>query len=377
MAAFDIYKSSPGISAEDRRGTDFRSKVLLDNAFIDAVQANLNNPLAMDVNSALAIAQLSLSGLFLRGATLPVGIYDNQDPVTPLHQVISNSVSGSRSLLAYFGTSSTPAALTFMRSMSPTIGVNTITPNGTHLGRISFVGQDGTRPVESMRMSQIVSATPTAGVVTSDLVLQSVLAGSTGIPVENFRVQPTGVNYSAQTLTSSSGRPSQPWGNIYSAVALTVTSDERCKQSIQAIPDDILDAWGDVEWAMYQMNDAVEAKGKDGARWHFGLVAQRIKEAFEARSLDPFRLGVLCYDKWDAEYQLPDDPAGPEYDVTSGGILMPRSLLATETLAAGERYGVRYEEAFAIETAYQRREVSRVRTANDDLAVRLSRAEAA
>ena len=54
---------------------------------------------------------------------------------------------------------------------------------------------------------------------------------------------------------------------------------------------------GRVEYVQFRFNDAVEKEG-DGARWHFGVIAQRVKAAFEAEGLDPFAFGILCYDEW-------------------------------------------------------------------------------
>lgn len=115
------------------------------------------------------------------------------------------------------------------------------------------------------------------------------------------------------------GRASFRWSTVYAATGAINTSDERSKQQIQPIDETVLRAWGKVEYAQYKFNDAVETKA-DSARWHFGLIAQRVKEAFESEGLDPFAYGLLCYDKWDG----------------------------------GDRYGIRYEEALALECAYLR-----------------------
>jgi hypothetical protein len=110
------------------------------------------------------------------------------------------------------------------------------------------------------------------------------------------------------------------------------TSDEREKSDIEAIPGAWLDAWGDVQFCRYRWTEAVAQKG-DAARWHVGLIAQRVKDAFEGRGLDPFAIGLLCYDEWDAEMDA------------DGNITAP----------AGNRYGIRYEQALALECALQRR----------------------
>jgi hypothetical protein len=115
------------------------------------------------------------------------------------------------------------------------------------------------------------------------------------------------------------GAPSNLWSVVYSATPAINTSDERKKQQIKPIDKAALRAWAKVEYCQFKFNDAVEAKG-DGARWHIGLIAQRVKDAFESEGLDAFEYGLLCYDEWDG----------------------------------GDSYGIRYEEALALECAYLR-----------------------
>lgn len=81
------------------------------------------------------------------------------------------------------------------------------------------------------------------------------------------------------------------------------TSDERHKPIIERIPDSLLDAWGEVDWGTrYKFDDAIVEKGEDGARWHFGLIAQWVRDVLAKHGIDGFSLGLLCYDEWDDEY---------------------------------------------------------------------------
>jgi hypothetical protein len=84
-----------------------------------------------------------------------------------------------------------------------------------------------------------------------------------------------------------------------------------------------------VEWSRYKWRDAVAAKGDD-ARWHLGLIAQRVAAAFEAKGIDPFSIGIVCRDELE------------------GG---------------GHRFGLRYDQAFAIEAAWVRRRMDRLEAA--------------
>ena len=146
----------------------------------------------------------------------------------------------------------------------------------------------------------------------------------------------TSIQPGADNITSL-GRAAKRWSVVYAGTGTINTSDERLKQQIRPIDDAALRAWAKVEYVQYKWNDAVEAKG-DGARWHFGLIAQRVKEAFESEGLDAFEYGVLCYDKWDATQEEKE---------LDGRVIR-------QAMAAGDRYGIRYEEALALECAYLR-----------------------
>jgi hypothetical protein len=171
------------------------------------------------------------------------------------------------------------------------------------------------------------------------------------------------------------GGPTNLWTVVYAATGAINTSDERTKQQIKPIDAAALRAWAKVEYVQFKFNDAVEKKG-DGARWHFGVIAQRVNEAFESEGLNAFEYGLLCYDEWDDEYQ--DVMVEKTRDVTVESIIMGKdgqpaimTEIRQETYreptgekklikAAGNRYGIRYEEALALECAYLRSKLSSI-----------------
>lgn len=154
-------------------------------------------------------------------------------------------------------------------------------------------------------------------------------------------VQPSVAN------TYNCGVSGAPWAGMFTQTAPTITSDERMKTEPLDITDAMLDAAAEVDWVQYQYLDRVEAKGPDGARWHFGAIAQRFIEAFHHHGLDAHDYGFLCYDEWDASDAV--------IDGESGETLVP-------AVEAGSRYGIRYEEALALEAALQRRNYQRLLT---------------
>jgi hypothetical protein len=175
-----------------------------------------------------------------------------------------------------------------------------------------------------------------------------------GISVDGAIVPLTDAVYSC-------GAASNRWTNVYAANGTIQTSDLTAKQNISPIPDAVLKAWGKVKWQRFKFVDAVAEKGS-AARWHTGLIAQHIKEVFETEGLNAFDYGVLCYDTWPA---LPEQ-ALDEMTLRSaatfdqdGYMLTPeiyenKKTVTTPGRESGERYGVRYDEAMAIESAYLR-----------------------
>lgn len=124
----------------------------------------------------------------------------------------------------------------------------------------------------------------------------------------------------------SLGTSDARWSTVYANTGVINTSDAREKQQVRELSD--------AERAVairlkslvrvFKFNNAVEQKG-DGARIHVGVIAQDVKSAFEAEGLVAEDYSILCYDEWTT--QVDED----------GKVVR----------AAGNRYGVRYEELLA------------------------------
>ena len=136
------------------------------------------------------------------------------------------------------------------------------------------------------------------------------------------------------------GASGKVWKQLYAATTTISTSDERQKQQIEDIPDEILDIWEEVEFKQFKFNDSVEEKGSENARIHMGVIAQQIKKVFEKHNLDPFKYGFFCYDEWDV-HENPKDENSP-------------------VIRRENSYAIRYEELLIIEAAYQRRKLKRL-----------------
>ncbi|MEB5477262.1 tail fiber domain-containing protein [Acinetobacter pollinis] len=182
-------------------------------------------------------------------------------------------------------------------------------------------------------------------------------ASNTSISIPWYRLYGVGQQLNSTILFDKSatyniGSSSNTVNNLYMQNAVTVVSDENYKTEIQDIPDNVLDAWSKVNFQMYKLNAAVREKGGD-ARFHFGVIAQRIKEAFDNAGLDFNDYGLLTYDKWDTVQEVKYQKATYDDD---GNQLTPE-VQAVEPREAGEVYMVRYDECMILEMAYQRKRI--------------------
>lgn len=132
--------------------------------------------------------------------------------------------------------------------------------------------------------------------------------------------------------TFSLGTNSQRWSVVYAATPIISTSDARVKQQVRPL----MDAERAVAVRLkglvraFKFNDAVKEKG-DGARIHFGVIAQDVVEAFASEGLRANDYGLLCHDSWQETPEIRDD---------NGNVIQSR-------IPAGDRYGIRYEELLA------------------------------
>lgn len=152
-----------------------------------------------------------------------------------------------------------------------------------------------------------------------------------GLGADMMAINPAWISPASDNVQSA-GRAAARYTELYAATGTINTSDEREKQDIEAIPDAWLDAWASVDFVRYRWKSAVAAKGED-ARWHVGLVAQHVRDAFAAYGLDATEIGLLCYDQW------------PEQRDDDGNV----------TIEAGERWGLRMDQCLIMEAALLRR----------------------
>lgn len=157
----------------------------------------------------------------------------------------------------------------------------------------------------------------------------------------------------------SLGSESLRFDQVYSSNAEISTSDKNLKTDIDVIDQDLLDDWKDVKWVSFKMKDSVEEKG-DAARIHCGLIAQDVQKAVQAVDVEEY--GLFCHDKWDDIWDT-EVITVPAVVGENGEVLEEERKTEVRTLrkAAGEQYSLRYQEAQAVENAYLRRELGRLK----------------
>lgn len=143
------------------------------------------------------------------------------------------------------------------------------------------------------------------------------------------------------------GRTAFRWSTVYAGTGTINTSDAREKTAPLAIDDAVLDAWADVQFVTFQWLESIRLKG-DEARWHFGVIAQQVRDSFLKHDLDGTRYGLLCYDEWEDQFeQVIGDDGEPTGEMKL-------------VVQAGNRWGIRADQCLFLEAAYQRRRCDRI-----------------
>lgn len=150
--------------------------------------------------------------------------------------------------------------------------------------------------------------------------------------------------------TVSIGSASLRWSTIYAGTGTINTSDARLKQQWRTQSEAEKAAALEIKAniGLYRFNDAVDLKA-DGARWHVGVNAQHVVSIMQSHGLDPFDYGFVCYDAWDEQAEIVEQhDAMPQVIDDFGNLLQSEKEAWTEIIqeyrAAGDRYGIRYDE---------------------------------
>ena len=171
--------------------------------------------------------------------------------------------------------------------------------------------------------------------------------------------------YTSKSGGTDLGSSTYQWKDCYLTNSPIVSSDRRLKQNFESVPEAVFTAWGNVNFQVYKFKEAVAKKGEANARKHVGLVAQDIIEAFQAQGLDAFDYGIVCHDSWEDQYQQVEVSHTPAVLDEQGNVVTPENTMYENRKVkdAGDVYTVRYEEALALEAAYQRWKLGKIEAA--------------
>jgi hypothetical protein len=162
--------------------------------------------------------------------------------------------------------------------------------------------------------------------------------------------------------TSTLGSSTARWSQVYAGTPSVNTSDLREKRDVTDPDEALFQAWKRVGFKLFRFNEAYASKGEK-ARIHVGFIAQDIQRAFADQGLDPARYGLFCHDSWDESPAQTEtvrvEVAPAEYDddgsVLQEAVFEDREVEIAPAQTGGERFGIRYSEALALEAACQRR----------------------
>lgn len=209
--------------------------------------------------------------------------------------------------LARFTDNTAGAAFVFFKSRSSSIRESVAVSPGDAVGQVEFIADNGKidydGSVQGARVAVIKTEIHDSSTITPAGTTNQSLKGIVRIVVmdDGTDMGGSGVNITSDSFYPSKnnalncGTASLRWKAVYATNGTIQTSDENLKDEIGEIPEAVFKAWEKVKFVRYKFKDSVREKG-DKARFHVGLVAQRIVSAFSSEGLDAFEYGIVCRD---------------------------------------------------------------------------------
>jgi hypothetical protein len=240
--------------------------------------------------------------------------------------------------LARFSNNTAAAVFNFFKSRASTIRRNGAVLPGDTVGQIDFIVDNGKMNYDAgtqgARVGLLQVEVNDDSTITSSGNTNTAIKGICRLYAMNDGSDTVGQGlnvtyeacYPSKNNALSSGTTTHRWKAVYAVNGTIQTSDENLKEEIGEIPEAVFNAWGKVKFVQYKFKDAVKEKGEK-ARYHIGLIAQRIVAAFKAEGLDAFAYGLVCRDA------LKD---------------------------GGEILSLRYDECLALECAYERNRFDKI-----------------
>ena len=240
--------------------------------------------------------------------------------------------------LARFSNNTAAAVFNFFKSRASTIRRNGAVLPGDTVGQVDFIADNGKMNYDAgtqgARVGLLQVEVNDDSTITTSGNTNTAIKGICRLYAMNDGSDTVGQGlnvtydacYPSKNNALSSGTTSHRWKAVYAVNGTIQTSDENLKEEIGEIPEAVFKAWANVKFVQYKFKDAVKEKGEK-ARYHIGLIAQRIVAAFKAEGLDAFAYGLVCR------------------DVLKDG---------------GEILSLRYDECLSLECAYERNRFDKI-----------------
>lgn len=209
--------------------------------------------------------------------------------------------------LARFSNNTAAAVFNFFKSRASTIRRNGAVLPGDTVGQVDFIVDNGKMNYDAgtqgARVGLLQVEVNDDSTITSSGNTNTAIKGICRLYAMNDGSDTVGQGlnvtyeacYPSKNNALSSGTTTHRWKAVYAVNGTIQTSDENLKDEIGEIPEAVFKAWANVKFVQYKFKDAVKEKGEK-ARYHIGLIAQRIVAAFEAEGLDAFAYGLVCRD---------------------------------------------------------------------------------
>lgn len=302
-----------------------------------------------------------LAGRFLQVTGCNNGIVSNNQNITPaggtthIYRAENTSVAFSNNPRNFTGNDYTELDSSnsdFIGGRTPTAGTNGnrenyeemyCPPDGIGVGGEYRFSYGATLPFVAATLSSSLDDFDANG-ATGSFYINTLKLNTGGVLGNSLRVNKNGHTTPSTNGTQNIGSAALPFNQVFAAVGTIQPSDINLKTEVSKIPDEVLDAWGSVNYCQFKYISDVDSKGHD-ARLHTGMIAQEIRDAFIAKGLDATNYGLLCYDEWDEQ---------PELLNKNGDVIAPST-------SSGKKWGIRPDECAFMEAAYMRRELKRLR----------------
>ena len=173
----------------------------------------------------------------------------------------------------------------------------------------------------------------------------------------NNSIQPWNVNTNALVDdTTDLGFSSMRFDDVFATNGTIQTSDENEKQDIASMTTAELAVGKRLStlFKTFRWKSKVTEKA-DKARTHSGIVAQQVKEAFEAEGLDATKYALFCSDTWwEKEISVDAVEANEEKHIEAKDAYtyMDIKYVETEGYSEKTRLGVRYPELLSFIASY-------------------------